>query len=490
LRSNGFVFKINSTRKRMSDKVKTGLFGIGLDTYWIQFEGLLDKLKSFQQRIKDHLEQYDTEVIDAGIIDNPEKAIEAAGLFRRNEVDLAILNISTYALSHNVLPLLQRIKCPVIVLNLQPSEAINYEKFNSIGDRGKMTGEWLSYCQSCVTPELAGVFKRAGIKYTLITGYLEEAYVWNEIKEWISARSVMKVMNTCRIGVMGHYYNGMLDVYSDITMLAAAFGCHFELIEFGVLKSLREKISSDEINLKRKQYKEWFEISGECSPDDINQSVLSSVALDKMAVKFKLGALAYYYEGEGDADYESIVTTLIPGMTLLTGNNIPVAGECEIKNALAMKIMDAFNSGGSFSEFYGIDFNDDIILMGHDGPAHFKIAEGKVGLVPLPVFHGKPGKGLSIQMKVALGPVTLLSVCQGKEGQITLLTAQGHSVDGPTLQIGNTNSRYKFAVSSREFIDNWSIAGPSHHCAIGIGHISSEISKLAELLGTGFQRIC
>jgi L-arabinose isomerase len=474
----------------MDNKVKIGLFGIGLDTYWSQFDGLLDKLNSFQLRIKVHLEQFGIDVINAGMVDNPDKAIEAAGVFQKNEVDLIFLNISTYALSHNVLPLIQRVNCPVVVLNLQPSEAIDYVKFNSMGDRGRMTGEWLSYCQGCVTPELASVFNRAGIRYHLITGYLDEVYVWNEIKEWIEASSVMKIMKNNRVGVMGHYYNGMLDVYSDITMLAAAFGSHFELIEFGALKSIREKVTSDEITSEIGRFKDWFTVSDDCSSGELEQAAVSSVALDRLADKLRLGALAYYYEGEGDAGYEKIVTTLIPGMTLLTGSNIPVAGECEIKNVLAMKIMDSFNAGGSFSEFYAMDFNEDIVLMGHDGPAHFKIADGKVGLVPLPVFHGKPGKGLSIQMKVKNGPVTLLSVCQGGDGMITLLTAQGHSVEGPTLQIGNTNSRYKFSLTAREFIDSWSKAGPSHHCAIGIGHISKKISKLADLLNVKCISIC
>jgi L-arabinose isomerase len=474
----------------MAEKVKIGLFGIGLDTYWSQFDGLLDKLNSFQGRIKKHLEQSETEVVDAGMVDSPDKAIAAAGLFVAAGVDMIMLNISTYALSHNVLPLLQRVNCPVIVLNLQPEKAIDYKTFNAMGDRGKMTGEWLSYCQSCVTPELASVFNRAGIKYHLVTGYLDESYVWTEVREWIDACRAMVVMKNTRVGVMGHYYNGMLDVYSDITMLAAAFGSHFELIEFGVLKNLFEKVKPGEVNKKLKQFDDWFNVSVECSEEDKRNAARSSVALDSLTEKFRLGALAYYYEGEGDPIYEKIVTTLIPGMTLLTGRNIPVAGECEIKNVLAMKIMDALHAGGSFSEFYGLDFNDDIVLLGHDGPAHFKIAEGKVGLVPLPVFHGKPGSGLSIQMKVANGPVTLLSVCQGGDGKTTLLAAEGESVPGPTLQIANTNSRYRFPVSAREFINRWSEAGPSHHCSIGIGSKASVLGKLADLLGIKFLKIC
>jgi L-arabinose isomerase len=474
----------------MGNKVKIGLFGIGLDTYWSQFDGLLDKLVSYQHRIKLKLELSGSEVFDAGMIDNPDKAVIAAEFFRKSGVDIIFLNISTYALSHNVLPLIQRVSCPLIVLNLQPTEAIDYVKFNSLGDRGKMTGEWLSYCQSCVTPELASVFNRAGIKYHLITGYLDETYVWREIDEWLDASSVMNTLRNSRVGVMGHYYNGMLDVYSDVTRLAAAFGCHFELMEFGTLKSLREKVSVVEVNSMLKRFNDWFDVSDECSSDELEQAALSSVALTKIAEESRLGALAYYYEGQGDPAYEKIVTTLIPGMTLLTGQNIPVAGECEIKNVLAMKIMDSFKAGGSFSEFYGMDFNDDIVLMGHDGPAHFRIADGKVGLVPLPVFHGKPGKGLSIQMKVINGPVTLLSVCEGSNGKITLLTAHGHSVSGPTLQIGNTNSRYKFPVTAREFINNWSKAGPSHHCAIGVGHISEKIRKLADLLNLEYISVC
>lgn len=468
---------------------KIGLFGIGLETYWGQFEGLLDRLTGYQNFIADKMTQYGATVIDAGMVDSPEKAQAAAELLRRDDVEMVFLYVSTYALSSTVLPIARKIKVPVVILNLQPVPAIDYKTFNAMGDLGKMTGEWLAHCQSCSVPEIASVFNRSGIRYEFVTGYLHEEQVWVEIKEWIEAAHVSHTMQTNRLGVLGHYYGGMLDVYSDLTQQSTVFGTHIEMLEMCELKKYRDETTEAEIHQKVEEFQQAFEVLPSCEESEILRAAQTSVALDKLVERHKLGSMAYYYEGADGNEYENIVTSIIAGNTLLTGRNIPVAGECEVKNAQAMKIMDAFGAGGSFSEFYAMDFNDDIVMLGHDGPAHFSIAEGRVQLVPLPVYHGKPGNGLSIQMSVKHGDVTILSVVQGKNG-LFLLVAEGESVPGPVLQIGNTNSRYRFSIGARDFINLWSKQGPAHHCAIGVGHIASKIDKLAFLFNMDVIRIC
>lgn len=469
--------------------VKVGLFGIGLDTYWPQFDGLLEKLEGYQERIKTKIAGFGVEVANAGMVDSPQKARKAADFLKSQDVEIVFLYVSTYALSSTVLPVAQKVKVPIIILNLQPVPQLDYEAFNALGDRGKMTGIWLEHCQACSVPEIASVFNRAGIQYDFVTGYLEDKEAWDEIEAWTDATSVAAAMRNNRLGILGHYYNGMLDVYSDTTRQSTAFGTHIELLEMCELKKYRDEATEGDIRKKVQEFNSAFNVSKECDQSEIERAARTSVALDKLVTNRELGSLAYYYEGESGNEYENIVSSVIAGNTLLTGKGVPVAGECEVKNAQAMKIMSEFGVGGSFSEFYLMDFNDDVVYLGHDGPAHYAIAEEQVKLVPLPVYHGKPGKGLSIQMNVKNGPVTLLSVVEGKEG-VLLLVAEGDAVEGPILQIGNTNSRYRFSIGAKSFIEQWSRQGPAHHCAIGVGHIANKIEKLGKILNMEVVQIC
>ena len=470
--------------------LKIGLFGIGLDTYWPQFKGLHDRLVGYQASIHQRLAQSGVSVVDAGLVDTVEKAREAARMFAESRVEILFLYVSTYALSSTVLPVVQQAKAPVVVLNLQPVSRIDYTAFNALESREEMTGEWLAHCQACSAPEIAGVFKRAGIDYHLVTGVLDGADAWQEIDAWVDAARVKATLRDSSIGLMGHYYGGMMDVYSDYTQLASVFGTHFAIVEIDQLKALRDEVTAVEISAMRARFEQVFTVDADCSPAELDRAARTSCALDSLVKKNHLDFMAYYYEGQPGSEHEDIVTSLIAGNTLLNASHVPVAGEFEVKNAFAMKIMDTFGVGGWFSEFYLMDFDDDVVLLGHDGPAHPAIASGKVQLVPLRVYHGKPGKGLSVQMSVQNGPVTILSVLQERDGSVRLLVAEGQSEAGPILNIGNTNSRYRFSIGAKRFVNDWTKAGPSHHCAIGVGHIGDKLERLGNLLGVEVVRVC
>jgi len=471
--------------------LKVGLFGIGLEAYWSQFAGLEERLRGYVSQVARQLGVFGCEVVNLGLIDTPEKAVIAGHDFRRADVDLIFLYATTYALSSTMLPVLRRAKVPVVVLNLVPTAAIDYKHFNKLGDRTQMTGEWLAYCSACPVPEIANVCQRCRIPFFQVTGMLEnDPVTWGEISEWVDAARVAYTMEHNRLGVMGSYYGGMLDIYSDLTQQCSYFGGHIEVLEVEELAALRGKVNDADVKSRAKEFHSIFAVQEDCSAAELERAARTSVALDRIVAKHGLGALAYYYRGQEGSELEDAISSIILGTSLLTARGIPVAVEYEVKNVQAMKIMDGFGAGGSFTEYYAADYNDDVLLMGHDGPGHIGIAEGKTKVRPLSVYHGKVGRGLSVEMSVKHGPVTLLSVVQTVDGKLKLLVAVGESVPGPILEIGNTNSRYRFALGARDFQNAWNAEGPAHHCAVGVGHISGKLKKLAALLGMDCVQVC
>ena len=477
--------------KLADNQFKVGLFGIGLDAYWPQFPELRVRLVAFIDKVAQRLESSKVHVTNLGLIDCPEKSFWAGHEFRQADVDLIFLQVTTYALSSTVLPAVRRAKVPIIILNLAPDPAIDYEQFNRLGNRTKMTGEWLAHCQACTVPEIANVFHRCRIPFFQVTGMLDnDPIAWGEISDWIDAARVAHVMEHNRLGVMGNYYGGMLDIYSDLTQQCAYFGGHVQILEVEELSALRRAVGDVDASRRTLEFRTAFDVQSDCSEEELLSAARTSVALDRLVERYGLGSLAYYHKGQGSPENEETISSIILGTSLLTGRGVPVAGEYEVKNVQAMKIMDAFGVGGSFTEYYAADYNDDVLLMGHDGPGHIAIAEGKTKVRPLGVYHGKIGRGLSVEMSVKHGPVTLLSVVQTVDGKLKLLTAQGESVSGPILEIGNTNSRYKFSIGARSFQNQWNAHGPAHHCAVGVGHISNKLKKLGALLELECVQVC
>ena len=459
-------------------RLRVGLMGRGLEAYWEQFDGLESRLLGYLSTVEQEVGGPGRVTVNLGLVDTPQKAMAAGHDCRRNDIDILLIYVSTYALSSTVLPVVLR------------AAAIDYETFNRMENRTAMTGEWLAYCSACPTPEIANVLTRLDLPFQQVTGMLQnDPECWQQIEEWLRAAEVVRTLAHSRLGLMGHYYSGMLDIATDLAQVSGRFGIHIEQLEVEELSSLRRDLASTALTDKLNAFQNFFDVGADCPDEELTRAARTAVALDRFVEKNDLDLLAYYHKGSGVAENEDTMSSIILGTSMLTGRGIPVAGEYEVKNVVAMKIMDLLGVGGSFSEYYAMDFAADLVLMGHDGPGHIGIAESKIKVRPLQVYHGKVGKGLSVEMSVKQGPVTFLSVVEDKACGFKLLAAEGESVAGQILEIGNTNSRYKFPMGARRFVEQWNSHGPAHHCAIGLGHIAGQLEKVASLLGLGFKQV-
>ncbi|MBS1814527.1 MAG: arabinose isomerase [Acidobacteria bacterium] len=472
--------------------LRIGLLGIGLEAYWSQFAGLEQRLIGYVSEVEQKIASSSRTVVNFGLVDTPEKSIETAHACRREDVDILLVYITTYALSAIVLPVIQRAKVPVFLLNLQPEAAIDFANLNAMDNATDKTGEWLAYCSACPVPEIANVLRRLDVPFQQITGVLhaDNDPCWKELDEWLRAAEAVHALQHARLGLMGHYYSGMLDIATDLTQVSGRFGTHIEMLEVDEISARRREVSEQQIAKKVEEFRRFFEVGDDCSTEELRRAASTAVALDAFAEANRFNALAYYYKGSGVSENEDTMSSIILGTSMLTGRHIPVAGEYEVKNVIAMKIMDLLGAGGSFTEYYANDLNDDLVLMGHDGPGHIGIAQGRIRVRPLRVYHGKVGKGLSVEMQVKHGPVTLLSVVEDPKRGFRLLVAEGESVPGSIMEIGNTNSRYRFSLGARGFNEAWNAEGPAHHCAIGVGHIAGTLRKVATLLGMQMTQIC
>ena len=452
---------------------RVGLFAVGLAAYWPQFPGLKERLEGYTRHIAEQLSSF-ADVVDLGLVDTPQHAYAAGTQLAAAQVYLLICHTATYATSSQVLPIVQQAKVPVLVLNLQPVAALDYEHTD--------TGEWLANCSTCCVPEISNAFHRAGIDFRVISGMLyDDARVWQELRDWCRAATAKRTLSGARFGFLGHTYPGMLDMYSDFTQHHAQLGLHVEVLEMCDLAERVAAVTDGEIAAKRDETYTVFDVADNVDPDDLTWACRVAAGLDRMVADYELAALAYYYRGTGE--YERLGAGLILGNTLLTARGIPASGEGDLKNAVAMKVMDALGAGGSYTEFYAMDFADNFVLMGHDGPGHIAISDQKPILRGLGLYHGKAGFGVSVEFSVKQGPVTIFSCTQTRDGRLKFLTAEGEAIPGPILRIGNTNSRIRFGLGPAEFVDAWCSHAPTHHCALGVGRVASVLRKFAHLQG-------
>ncbi len=460
---------------------RIGLVAGGLGAYWPQFPGLLPQLQESSRYVSGRFAEMDAEVTDVGFISDAQEGAAAAEQLRRADCDLIVLFLTTYLTASMVLPIAQRSHAPVLVIDLQPSEKMDHASFG--------TGEWLAYCGQCPVPEVGNVFRRAGIPFRSVSGWLRQESAWRRIEQWIAAAHVRAALRHARHGLMGHLYPGMLDVSTDLTLLPTTFGSHVEVLEFDDLRVRVEKVTDAETAERMALARELFTLDESVQEEDFAWGARVSVGLDRLVEDFELDSLAYYHRGLDGEQHERLGAGMILGASLLTARGIPATGEFELRTTVAQLASQVIGAGGSFCEIQALNFEDDVVEMGHDGPAHLSVSARDPLLRGLGVYHGKRGWGVSVEFDVQHGPVTLLGLGQDADGTLSFIASEGAAVPGPLLEIGNTTTRIDFGRDPGEWVDDWSATGVGHHWSLSVGHRAATYRAAASLLGIDYREV-
>ena len=420
------------------------------------------------------------------------------------DLDLLFVDMATYATSSTFVPFVRELTCPIVLVALQPDERLDYEHATIYRQ--------LLNDDLCAVPEFTGVAERLGRPVAdVVIGRLDgDSAADEQIRQWCAVARVLHDLRRARVGLMGHALEAMYDMQVDPTAVARAFGCHVALCEPDeVLAFYRElpvgaapceppvpstfqpSSAQSEIAQMKARILDFFDAPDPVSDPwtekltdhDLDVAARAAVSLERFIEKRALDGLAYYYEGQPGSETRELVTNFIVGNSLLTAAGFPMCGEFDLKNCIAMMIFDRLDIGGSFAEFHPIDFGRGTVLVGHDGPHHLNIASGRPVLRSLKKYHGKPGSGAGVEFSIKEGPITMMSIGLKRDGSFKFIVAEGESLAGPIPATGNTNTHGYFGPDVCAFLRRWSLEGPTHHFALGIGHHAAELRKLGRALG-------
>jgi len=470
--------------RRKPRTANVGVFGVGYHVFWGQFDGLLAEMNRKLDVLVQRIGRQGVNLTNFGMVDRAEAAYALLPRLKAADLDLVFCDMVTYATSSTFGAIVRELNVPIVLAALQPRRALDYSQASPYMQ--------LANDDFCSVPEFTGVAIRMGKQPPpVILGTLEgDPAAEAELALWCDIAKVLHDLKRARIGHFGHVLEAMLDMHSDPTALTSAFGCHIVQTEADDLLRLARTVTADEIAVKRRQILDMFDtpdpksdpITRKLTAEDLQAAARVAVALDKFVEAYDLDGLAYYYEGEPESDGRQVGTNLIIGNSLLTAAGFPMCGESDLKTCIAMLILDRLDIGGSFAEFHPIDFEEGFVLVGHDGPHHINIADGKPVLRSLLKYHGKPGFGASVEFKIKEGPITMLSIGLTAAGRFKFVIAEGESVRGPVPPTGNTNTRGFFQPDVRTFLKRWVAEGPTHHFALGVGHHAESLRRIAEIL--------
>ena len=459
----------------VNTKARVGVFSIALGAYLPQFPSLVPEFEAQYEAFKKTIPDT-VEVIDGGMITTKEQSQAAGDKFRAADVDLVFMQLLTYATSYNMLPAIRDLDVPVVLVNVQKLKALDYDHTD--------IASWLGEGYACgAVGESAADLQRFGKRFDVITGVVEGGDPTVQIEDWCKAAQVRRRFRDTNIAQIGRPYPGMMDLYIDETNLYRRMFLYTKQFDWEKMWAIADNITDDAtIRSKAQEILDTFDIEGGGSIEEVWEMAKYVVAFEQWVKDEKLGLIASHYDGFAHGKAGVLDSMLIPAFSMLIKQGTACAVEGDMKVAMGMSILSTIAGEGQLAEMYSIDFNDDTAIIGHSGSGDARISGKKPTMKIVKVFHGKTGGGYLTQFYPRLGPVTYLAITQDGDGNFKFIVAEAENIDKKVLSIGDTNNRVQFTCGAREFVNRWSLAGPTHHFAEATGRHIDTILKVAKIL--------
>ena len=461
-------------------RAKIGLLPTGHNYYWDQFPRLKGLGLGMYAHLREILDRY-ADVVASDLVDNPEQARQAGEMFKQEKVDLVLVFPFGYTPSMNIVPALMNLDVPIRLLNTHEDRSYDYASAD--------TTLYLHHEGVCCIPEFAGALTSQGKRFRVRTGWMNDPRLQKELADDFTGAAAARFFKQMGVGLIGQVYTHMADMPIDEHRLLRATGRMLVRPEVEEIENAYHRVTEAQLEDMYRQFREMYDVDATVTNEHMRFSAQVAVAFDEVINKHDIYAFGFYWWGERE-----LVTQLRAqaglAVSRLAALGRPGVTEGDVKSAMAMKILDLLGAGGMFVEFFSMDFDENFILMGHDGPSNINMAHGRPRLTHLDVHHGKSGHGLGIDFDMPQGPVTLLNLTQFDAGDtFKLIYSVAEVIPGPILRIGNPNCRVRVCRPIHEFMDAWCQQGPSHHIALGIGDQSAALETFAETMGFRIVRI-
>jgi len=456
---------------------KIGFLGLAFFEYW-RMHGvsvLKDVEEKFKTIVNDLESRGQLDIVNPGLVDTLEKAIEAARVFKKEEVDMIVIYEGTYAPDYYIVQLLDQLPpIPIFILVMQETNRIPLDL-----DYIRM----LKASGLIGLVQLTGDFSKTGKKFGLAVGAIGDEKTYRRVESYAKAVFTVNKLRNINIGVIGRVFRGMYELEWDKTKVKWKLGPNIFYIEISELLDLLDKVPPSDTKKLVEELKKKYKVN-EITDEDIAKACRLSIALERLVSRFKLNALSHlcqwYLHCRADAP---------PcfGCSMLNEQGIMTTCEGDIGTLVAMCILNMLTEGPAFfGEWSLFDEQENSILIGHHGLGNPKLASDSSEIKLTSHFEnwGYTGAGLAFEFIGKPGRVTMASLIDDVEGMRMLITG-GESLDVPTRPMHTAHYIIKVERPVREYLELLLKKGVSHHVAIVHGDVREELEYVADLLGIG-----